>query len=151
MNKRTLGEKLRIFRGELTQKAYAERIGISYRSYKRYEADENIPSTKILKKISEKLGMRLDVLLLETNLSPQKIEPTKISHALKKEVFKKYKSVCGNCGFGIKSILELHHLLPFNSNGANKVENIILLCPNCHKMVHFGHISNERINAIRKK
>jgi hypothetical protein len=34
--------------------------------------------------------------------------------------------------------LEVHHIKPLHSNGDNSLENIVVLCPNCHRRMHFG-------------
>jgi predicted restriction endonuclease len=48
--------------------------------------------------------------------------------------------ICGNkcyiCGNGFWQILQVHHLLPVNEGGDSGLENLIVLCPNCHATVH---------------
>lgn len=34
--------------------------------------------------------------------------------------------------------LEVHHIIPLKDGGADTVENVMALCPNCHKEVHYG-------------
>lgn len=54
--------------------------------------------------------------------------------------------VCGNCKkkapFISKSTglpyLEVHHILPLKEGGKDIVDNVIALCPNCHREKHFG-------------
>lgn len=38
---------------------------------------------------------------------------------------------------------ELHHIIPISEGGSNEMENLILLCPNCHKEADVGLISEE--------
>jgi hypothetical protein len=48
-------------------------------------------------------------------------------------------SVCTLCGFQANpesSILELHHLTSIKDGGSDSVDNVILVCPNCHREVH---------------
>lgn len=54
---------------------------------------------------------------------------------------------CAYCGFGIKAILEVAHLDQNRTN--NSVENLAVLCPNCHKMHDIGLIPKEIILAMR--
>jgi 5-methylcytosine-specific restriction endonuclease McrA len=34
--------------------------------------------------------------------------------------------------------LEVHHKIPLAENGDDKVENVMALCPNCHRHAHYG-------------
>jgi len=34
--------------------------------------------------------------------------------------------------------LEVHHIIPLSEGGDDTVENSIALCPNCHRMAHYG-------------
>lgn len=34
--------------------------------------------------------------------------------------------------------LEVHHILPLSRGGKDNLENVIALCPNCHRHAHFG-------------
>ena len=46
---------------------------------------------------------------------------------------------CQACGFesvSERNILEIHHVLPLTKGGSDTLENIVLLCPNCHKTAH---------------
>lgn len=52
------------------------------------------------------------------------------------------------------NFVEAHHLIPLNKRDEFEVEidiasNIISLCPNCHKKLHFGKLS-EKENLLRK-
>lgn len=72
----------------------------------------------------------------------------------KESVFLKYLGKCADCGHVSRgggwagSIsyhrkmsfylggLEIHHIIPVMSGGQNKIKNLILLCPECHKVRH---------------
>lgn len=45
---------------------------------------------------------------------------------------------CNICGaqFEDNNVLDVHHLIPLSQGGEDKIENMVLLCPNCHKQVH---------------
>ena len=50
------------------------------------------------------------------------------------------EKVCCNCGS--QSNVEYHHIVPLFRGGTNKLSNIVPLCNQCHKAVHFGrHLS----------
>jgi predicted restriction endonuclease len=44
---------------------------------------------------------------------------------------------CKLCGTKAGPILEIHHIRPREIGGNEKDTNLMLLCPNCHKFVHF--------------
>ncbi|EGQ8195940.1 HNH endonuclease [Vibrio parahaemolyticus] len=37
-----------------------------------------------------------------------------------------------------ESYLEVHHIIPLSKGGLDSLENVISLCPNCHREIHFG-------------
>jgi len=43
---------------------------------------------------------------------------------------------------------EFHHIVPVSKGGENTLDNIVLLCPNCHKMAHAGMFNDD---ALRKR
>ena len=48
---------------------------------------------------------------------------------------------CGEDGFELKNgerYLETHHIIALASQGSDKLENVIALCPNHHRQAHFG-------------
>ena len=64
------------------------------------------------------------------------------SRALKSEAQKIKKRIvsetkmCEICGFSYKPILQIHHIVPISEFGNNQNDNIICVCPNCHKTLH---------------
>lgn len=75
------------------------------------------------------------------------------NHALKTEAIKRFKSnnnnqvYCEICGFSFsekygdigKDFIEIHHTKPISEmkeNERTKIEDISLLCSNCHSMIH---------------
>ncbi|EKA5638046.1 HNH endonuclease [Vibrio navarrensis] len=34
--------------------------------------------------------------------------------------------------------LEVHHIIPLSQGGLDSLKNVISLCPNCHREIHFG-------------
>ncbi|WP_251600056.1 restriction endonuclease [Pseudoalteromonas sp. NCCP-2140] len=58
---------------------------------------------------------------------------------LKKALINKYKNTCCICSVsGEKVPLELHMLNGFNSEGEVSEDDLILICPNCHKALDRG-------------
>jgi len=59
-----------------------------------------------------------------------------VNTSLKQRVFKKYDRRCYVCGFSIDIALRVHHIIPVSLGGTDEMENLVLLCPNCHALVH---------------
>lgn len=58
--------------------------------------------------------------------------------ALRKRVFERSGPQCQKCGYDNANILQCHHILPKKSGGGDEIENLMLLCPNCHCEIHQG-------------
>ncbi|WP_299560735.1 HNH endonuclease signature motif containing protein [uncultured Sulfitobacter sp.] len=61
------------------------------------------------------------------------------------EALYKARGMCGDCKGEAPFLrkdgtpfLEVHHILPLGDGGLDAVENVIALCPNCHRRAHFG-------------
>lgn len=67
----------------------------------------------------------------------------------RKLAFQKYASVCAHCGFGIRDVLEVAHLDGNRAN--NTIANLVILCPNCHKMHDLDLISTQVIIEMRDR
>ena len=71
----------------------------------------------------------------------------------KNDILPQYDFKCAICGWSIpKSIVkfknhqagcEIHHITPVCEGGSEDQDNLILLCPNCHKMAHYGLYSKD--------
>jgi len=46
--------------------------------------------------------------------------------------------------------LEVHHVIPLSKGGNDVYENIVVLCPNCHKRVHISNEPEEIQNNLRE-
>jgi hypothetical protein len=67
----------------------------------------------------------------------------------RKLAFKNYPALCAHCGFGIKDVLEVAHIDCNRAN--NDPSNLVILCPNCHKMHDLDLISTETIKEMRDR
>jgi hypothetical protein len=63
--------------------------------------------------------------------------------------FSTYEPFCAYCGFGIQEVLEVAHIDGNRQN--NKIGNLIILCPTCHKMLDIDLISNQTIKSVRDR
>lgn len=71
---------------------------------------------------------------------------------IRTQAIKKYGNKCELCGFSL--IVETHHLLPKKKGGLHEIDNLIVLCPNCHALITKGYLglkSRKDIRNIRRK
>lgn len=52
-----------------------------------------------------------------------------------KRLNKQHKHTCQLCGWN-KTICDIHHKIPLHRGGKNIEENLVLVCPNCHRLIH---------------
>lgn len=65
----------------------------------------------------------------------------------KRELAEGHFNLCVVCGFGVQSVLEVAHL---NQNRKdNAIENLAVMCPNCHKMHDIGLIPGDVVKLLR--
>jgi predicted restriction endonuclease len=60
-------------------------------------------------------------------------------NAARANAIRKLGKACAICGFNI--VVHVHHIIPAAAGGSNKIENLIVLCPNHHEMADRGMIS----------
>jgi predicted HNH restriction endonuclease len=71
---------------------------------------------------------------------------------LKRNGIKKYRkhileangNVCFVCENKMRSVLIVHHKIPVSQGGSNEMDNLVVLCPTCHAMVHRARQDHER-------
>lgn len=66
------------------------------------------------------------------------------------EVLEIFGNECEICGFYNEKILEIHHILPLSKGGSNNWDNLSVLCPNCHRTIHFILNSNRPLKDLEK-
>lgn len=64
----------------------------------------------------------------------------------KNEIIEIYGGKCFLCGFDYKSILCVHHIKPLSEGGDNNLNNLCVLCPNCHAIIHKIYSSIKKDN-----
>ena len=55
---------------------------------------------------------------------------------VKRDLIESGNNSCSICGYDCTPILHLHHIKDVQFGGDNSPENVTLLCPNCHAIVH---------------
>jgi predicted nucleic acid-binding Zn ribbon protein len=64
-------------------------------------------------------------------------DKVKNQHALKLRLLKDRGRNCERCGYSQTEILEIHH--KDRDREHNQLENLELICPNCHAEEHYSH------------
>jgi len=67
----------------------------------------------------------------EKELEKQQRHPRYIPATVKREVWRRDKGECVECGS--KERLEYDHIIPFSKGGSNTARNMQLLCENCNR------------------
>jgi 5-methylcytosine-specific restriction endonuclease McrA len=56
---------------------------------------------------------------------------------------------CMNCGWN-EGPRDVHHIIPVSEGGKNEINNMITLCPNCHRLAHRNLLSKEKLFILLK-
>ena len=78
-------------------------------------------------------------------------ERTKRLKPIRERKLAAHEGKCAICGWSAKSPVlrsngcELHHIIPVAEGGTEEWNNIILLCPNCHRLAHSGIIARQQL------
>lgn len=68
------------------------------------------------------------------------------------QAIKKYGKLCELCGYNMA--IDTHHILPKHQGGPHEIENLMVVCPNCHGLITRGYLvlkNRAEIPTIRKK
>ena len=66
------------------------------------------------------------------------------------QAIKKYGGECELCGY--KMAIDTHHIIPKYKGGPHEIENLMIVCPNCHALITRGKlILNNRKDIPRAK
>lgn len=87
---------------------------------------------------------------LHKNLLRQKNGEWDNSSNYRLKAFNTYEHKCACCGWDEdKRILEVHHIDGNRNN--NKIDNLIILCPTCHRKITLGYyFLNEKNNILQE-
>lgn len=171
--KNDVGMLLRSKRREqkLTLRALSELTGIDYTLLSKYENGIVNPPPEKLLKIQDALNLPLD----DTQISASQLQDADISVRRRlrisrvdddrfmvsesffgKLVIKAAQGVCELCGqqfedcdpFEQESFLEEHFVVWLYSGGTPSVDNVVALCPNCHKRIHMFNYQSD-VDALK--
>ncbi len=69
----------------------------------------------------------------------KKIQSTNgINREVRLVVFEKYGFKCNKCNVNDPNVLDVHHLTPRHKGGSDDIDNLELLCANCHRKAHLN-------------
>ena len=64
--------------------------------------------------------------------------PTTLSTRINKALITGTKE-CLSCGWN-KTVCDIHHIIPKSKGGTDNFDNLTILCPNCHRLIHKGFL-----------
>jgi len=69
----------------------------------------------------------------------------------REQILRQFRFSCCFCGKK-RTVEDLHHIKPKKHGGDDTFENLILLCPSCHRVIHFNHtLSMEKFLYFLRK
>ena len=99
----------------------------------------------------KKISLReLEQKALEKEKVPKKVIVNSIQYIrdpiVVEYVKRKANGICQDCHQPAPFInkktgepyLEIHHIVPLSQGGSDTIDNVIALCPNCHRKRHYG-------------
>jgi predicted restriction endonuclease len=109
------------------------------------EASKSLERVKIIEK-----ELQASELVLEKGIKITR-RARQATAATRQFLLKLYDGSCQACGVENNSIMELAHIKSFHSGGESSVSNMLLLCPNDHRLFDKGSWGiNDDMNFIRR-
>jgi len=71
------------------------------------------------------------------------------SGAYRRIAYKKYGYICNKCGITNKKVLLVHHKDRNRKN--NNIDNLEILCRNCHTLEHYEEVYKKFMEHIKRK
>ena len=156
----------------ITQKELARAIGVDESVISRYEKGIIKPPAKRLEKIADYLGVSVNTLLdkeeakardfyYERNMALVEYDMRSTSEfeAAKRILFYA-NGICELCGKPApfctndgRPYLEAHFVNWLSEGGKPTIDNVVALCPNCHKKIHVLKLKDDldRLRRIAKE
>lgn len=123
---------------------YYNDVSIAWKEF----LDKNI--SKISNEEKENFVITLDKEELEDFKEMEKRQPLsktivyfKRNKEIVRDLKKLYNNKCQICDFTFKkdngeNYSETHHVIPLGQNGSDDIKNLIVVCPNCHRQLHYA-------------
>lgn len=68
----------------------------------------------------------------------QSLNKHKKIFVIKTKLLHERGNYCESCGYNNINILHIHHIVEKSNGGSDELNNLLLLCPNCHYTIHYG-------------
>jgi HNH endonuclease len=62
-------------------------------------------------------------------------------------VFRRDRNQCQVCGRSARAVRAIHHVIPVWPGGTDSMANLVTLCANCHRSVHWLSAGDRSVNA----
>ena len=59
-------------------------------------------------------------------------------------------TACMRCGWN-EARTDTHHIKSRSEGGQHSLANLLVLCPNCHRLAHDGKLTTKELKAIRRR
>ena len=149
-------KRIRLLRN-ITQKQLADAIGVDHTIISKYEKGQLTPSDSRIEAIARVLDVNIDVLLCDEEINKIGVPVRRRARCvsldedkmvmseefLAKQLIVHVKGICELCGHEapFKSAngypyLESHFVKWLSKGGSTSIDNLVVLCPNCHKKLH---------------
>ncbi|MFP4306228.1 MAG: HNH endonuclease [Desulfococcaceae bacterium] len=104
----------------------------------------------VLKKLKKIPDQKLEELARLDQSQPRKITTSTSSYIRNPYIIERAKRLaggkCHDCGqfapfiskLTEEPFLEVHHVVPLSKGGEDSIDNVVALCPNCHRKRHYG-------------
>lgn len=106
-----------------------------------YEASDNLTLLESLQTIGELEYERIDVSAT-IHCKERTVKLRILDHKIGDNLKKLYSYRCQVCGqaigepYGNRPVIDAHHIEPFTQSINNNYDNIMILCPNHHRIIH---------------
>lgn len=90
--------------------------------------------------IDEVDGLQLEPINLTDIKHPYLSTSKKWQH-----IYDLYGGKCAICGFS--DVVQIHHIIPRSVGGKDTQENLLVLCPNHHALLHLGLVDIKRLSV----
>ena len=144
----------------MTQKELAKALGINMSLVSKYETGVVTPPLSKLNKMAEIFGVSVSQILGDdsekTTVTPYSASSTEndklsvVNPEVSTTVLAYAAGVCELCGQpapfydeGGNPYLETHYVQWLSEGGSPTPDNMVALCPNCHKKVHILHTKED--------
>ena len=62
------------------------------------------------------------------------------------QVLKRDGTKCKACGIAARPVLATHHVIPVELGGKDSLANLVALCANCHRSVHWLAVGDRTLH-----